>query len=116
MLETKTKEILKNNTFFFQFLDEDHKELSPDQSAALRKFKTVDGSKYKMDLRSNAMLKSVQIDLKIIYPPEFYHPNIYELLNLNETLFQSFYNDNMGSESTDYSEIAKQKTEQIRGK
>jgi hypothetical protein len=115
MLETKTKEILKDNTFFFQFLDED-KELSPDQSAAIRKFKTVDGSKYKMALRSNAMPKSVQIDLKIIYPPDFYHPNIYELLDLNETMFQSFYNDNMDSKATDYSTVANQKTEKINGK
>ena len=115
MLETKTKEILNENTFFFRFMDEDHQELSPDQSAALRKFKTVDGSKYKMALRSNANPKSVQIDLKIIYPPEFYHPNIYELLDLNESLFQSFYNDNMGS-AKDYYKIPENKTEKIRGK
>lgn len=115
MLETKTKEILKENTFFFRFMDEDYSELTPEQSVALRKFKTVDGSKYKMALRSNAMPKSVQIDLKIIYPPDFYHPNIYELLNLNERMFKSFYNDNMVS-ATDYSQITEQETEKIRGK
>ena len=116
MLETKTKEILKDNTFFFQFLDED-KELNPDQSAALRKFKTVDGSKYKMALRSNAMPKSVQIDLKIIYPPDFYHPNIYELLDLNETMFESFYNDNMGNSNvTEYTKMSESNTTKIRGK
>ena len=114
MLETKTKEILKENTFFFRFIDEDHSELTPDQSETLRKFKTVDGSKYKMALRSNATPKSVQIDLKIIYPPEFYHPNIYELLDLNETMFRSFYNDNMVS-ATNYSKMTEQETEKIRG-
>lgn len=97
-------------------MDEDHKELTPDQSAALRKFKTVDGSKYKMALRSNAMPQSIQIDLKIIYPPDFYHPNIYELLDLNETMFQTFYNEEMGSTTTDYSEITEHKTEKIKGK
>lgn len=117
MLETKTKEILKNNTFFFQFMDEDHKELSPDQSEALRKFKTLDGSKYKMALRSNAMPKSVQIDLKIIYPPDFYHPNIYELLDLNETMFQSFYNDQMNfSNANEYTELSESNSTKIRGK
>lgn len=115
MLETKIKEILDKNTFLFRFMDEEHQELTPDQSAALRKFKTVDGSKYKMALRSNAVPKSVQIDLKIIYPPDFYHPNIYELLDLNETMFESFYNDNMGS-ATDYSKITEHKTEKIKGK
>jgi hypothetical protein len=115
MLETKTKEILGENTFFFRFMDEDHIELTPDQSVELRKFKTVDGSKYKMALRSNAVPKSVQIDLKIIYPPDFYHPNIYELLDLNETMFKSFYNDNM-VQATDYSKVTEQETEKIRGK
>ena len=115
MLETKIKEIVNENTFLFQFMDEDHQELTPDQSAALRKFKTVDGSKYKMALRSNAMPKSVQIDLKIIYPPDFYHPNIYELLDLNETMFQSFYNDEMGS-NKEYSKITEHQTEKIKGK
>jgi hypothetical protein len=116
MIETKTKEIVKKNIFLFRFLDESHQELTPEESEALRKFKTVDGSKYKMALRSNAMPMAVQIDLKIIYPPDFYHPNIYELLDLNETLFQSFYNENMGSAATDYSDIAEQTTEKIRGK
>jgi hypothetical protein len=115
MLETKIKEIVNENTFLFQFMDEDHQEITPDQSAALRKFKTVDGSKYKMALRSNAMPKSVQIDLKIIYPPDFYHPNIYELLDLNETMFQSFYNDEMVS-NKEYSKIPEHKTEKIKGK
>jgi len=115
MLETKSKEILKENTFFFRFMDEEHSELTPDQSEALRKFKTLDGSKYKMALRSNANPKSIQIDLKIIYPQKFYHPNIYELLDLNETMFKSFYNDNMVS-ATDYSKMTEQGTEKIRGK
>lgn len=117
MLKTKTKEILKKNTFFFQFMDEDHQELTPDQSVVLRKFKTVDGSKYKMALRSNAMPKSVQIDLKIIYPNDFYSPNIYELLDLNETMFKSFYNDNMGNSNVnEYTKMAESNKTKIRGK
>ncbi len=111
MLETICKEIVTKNTFLFHFMDKDLEELTLDQSDALRKFKTVDGSQHKMALRTNAMPKAVLIDLKIIYPRDFYHPNVYELLDLNEIMFQSFYSDEMGYNKTNkYANIAETNT------
>ena len=117
MLETVSKEIVNQNTFLFHFMDKNQEELTPDQSDILRKFKTIDGSRHKMALRTNAIPKAVLVDLKISYPRDFYHPNVYELLDHNEILFQSFYNDKMGySNANEYTKIAESNPTKIRGK
>jgi len=70
-----------------------------------------------MALRANAIPKAVLVDLKISYPQDFYHPNVYELLDLNEILFQSFYNDKMGySNASEYSKITESNPTKIWGK
>jgi hypothetical protein len=110
MLETISKKILNENTFLFQFVDKSISELRQDQSDEIRNYETLDSSEYKMGLRINAIPKAVLIDIKIIYPPNFYHPNIYELLDLNEKMFHGFYNERMHySKPVDYTEIVSSK-------
>jgi len=116
MLETICKEIVNENTFLFHFMDKEKQELSTDQADYIRNFKTLDESQHQLALRINAIPRAVLIDLKIEYPPDFYHPNIYELLDLNEKLFHSHYNESFEySQTADYS-VAEANSSKIKGK
>ena len=46
------------------------------------------------------MPKSILIDIIIEYPPNFYYPNFYELIDTNEKRFQDFYNEIMNYNQT----------------
>jgi hypothetical protein len=106
MLETKCKEIIDKNTFVIHFIDKNTTKISQDQSNEIIKYQTVDDSEIKMGFRIKAIPSSVLIDLKIKYPSNFYNPNYYELLNLNEKWFHDYYNGVMNYNKTmDYNEI-----------
>ena len=77
-------------------------EISSDISNEIIGYDTNDDSVIKMGLRVNAIPPSILIDLKIKYPPNFYNPNYYELLDANEKLFQDFYNNIMNYNSIEY--------------
>jgi len=102
MLETVCKEIIAKNTFMIHFIDNARDELSFDISNEIIGYDTNDDSVIKMGLRVNAIPPSVSVDLKIKYPPNFYNPNYYELLDANEKQFQDFYNDIMNYCSIEY--------------
>ena len=46
------------------------------------------------------MPKSILIDIEIEYPTNFYYPNYYELIDINEKRFQDFYNEIMSYNQT----------------
>ncbi len=102
MLETICKEIITKNTFMIHFIDNDRDGISSDISNEIIGYDTNDDSVIKMGLRVNAIPPSILIDLKIKYPPNFYNPNYYELLDANEKLFQDFYNNIMNYNSIEY--------------
>ena len=102
MLETVCKEIIAKNTFMIHFMDNARDEISSDLSNEIIGYETNDDSVIKMGLRVNAIPPSVSIDLKIKYPPNFYNPNYYELLDVNEKLFQDFYNNIMNYKAIKY--------------
>jgi hypothetical protein len=90
MLETKCKEIIDKNTFLIHFIDKNTDTISLDQSNGITQYETMDNSEIKMGLRVNAISPSVLIDVKIKYPPNFYNPNYYELLDQNEKSFHQY--------------------------
>ena len=90
MLETIFKEIINKNTFLFHFIDKNSYRVTDDQSN-----KTDEDNEIKVAIRVSAIPPAISIDLKIKYPPNFYNPNYYELLNVNEKWFQDFYNEIM---------------------
>ena len=102
MLETVCKEIIAKNTFMIHFIDNARDEISSDISNEIIGYETNDDSVIKMGLRVNAIPPSVTIDLKIKYPPNFYNPNYYELLDTNEKQFQDFYNNIMNYKTIEY--------------
>ena len=102
MLETIGKEIIAKNTFMIHFRDTARDEISSDLSHEITGYDTNDDSVVKMGLRVNAIPPSVSIDVKIKYPPNFYNPNYYELLDANEKQFQDFYNNIMNYNSMEY--------------
>jgi hypothetical protein len=117
MLETICKKIVNKNTFLFHFIDKEQEELTEDQTDRIRQFKPVDESKHQIAIRMNAIPKAVIIDLKIKYPPDFYHPNVYELIDLNEKMFHGFYNEVLDyNQTTDYSKITESNKSTIKGK
>jgi hypothetical protein len=117
MLETKSKEILNQNTFLIHFIDKTRDGISPEQSNEIRKYRTEDDCEFQMGLRVNAMPPSVLIDLKIRYPPNFYSPNTYDIMAINEKMFQDYYNEIMNyNEILDYNELIDSKEKsKIRG-
>ena len=117
MLETISKEIVNENTFLFHFMDKEKQYLSTDQADYIRNFKTLDESQHQLAMRIHAIPQAVIIDLKIEYPSDFYHPNVYELLDINEKLFQSHYVESFEySPTADYSEIPETNSSIIKGK
>ena len=102
MLETICKEIISKNTFMIHFIDNARDELSSDLSNEIIGYETNDDGVIKMGLRVNAIPPSISVDLKIKYPPNFYNPNYYELLDTNEKLFQDFYNSIMNYKAINY--------------
>jgi hypothetical protein len=117
MLETICKEIVNENTFLFHFMDKEKKDLSKDQAEYIRNFKTLDESQHQLALRIHAIPHAVIIDVKIEYPSDFYHPNVYELLEINEKLLHSHYNESFKySQAADYSEILETNSSKIKGK
>jgi hypothetical protein len=105
MLETVCKEIIDKNTFLIHFIDKECNEISSDKSNKIYQYKTGDDSEIKMGLRVNAIPPSVLIDIKIYYPPDFYNPNYYELLDVNEKKFQYYYNEIMNYNHIGYNEL-----------
>ncbi|MFY9639212.1 MAG: hypothetical protein WAK14_10465 [Methanobacterium sp.] len=105
MLETVCKEILDKNTFLIHFIDKNIDSISTDKSNELNLYDTGDDSEVRMALRVTAIPRSVLIDIKIKYPPNFYNPNYYELLDFNEKSFQDYYNEIMDYNPVDYNEI-----------
>ena len=81
------------------FVDNARDGISSDISNEINGYDTNDDSVIKMGLRVNAIPPSISIDLKIKYPPNFYNPNYYELLDANEKQFQDFYNNIMNYNS-----------------
>jgi hypothetical protein len=118
MLETKCKEIIDKNTFIIHFIDKNTYAINPDQSHGIIQYETMDDSEIKMGLRVNAIPPSVLIDIKIKYPPNFYNPNYYELLDQNEKSFYQHYNEIMNyNQVMDYNEIIDSKEPcRVRGK
>ena len=102
MLETVRKEIIAENTFMIRFIDKNSDGISSDVSNEIIGYKTNDDSVIKMGLRVNAIPPSISIDVKIVYPKNFYNPNDYELLDVNEKQFQDFYNKIMDYNSIEY--------------
>jgi len=102
MLETVCKEIIAKNTFMIHFIDNSSDGISSDISNEIIAYDTNDDSVIKMGLRVNAIPPSISIDVKIQYPPNFYNPNYYELLDANEKQFQDFYNNIMNYKSIEY--------------
>ena len=84
------------------FVDNARDGISSDISNEINGYDTNDDSVIKMGLRVNAIPPSISIDLKIKYPPNFYNPNYYELLDANEKQFQDFYNKIMNYNSMEY--------------
>ena len=117
MLETKSKEILDQNTFLIHFIDKNKDGINPEQSNEIRKYKTEDDCEFQMGLRVNTMPPSVLIDLKIKYPQNFYSPNFYNIMAINEKMFQDFYNEIMNyNDTVDYNELINSKeTSKIKG-
>ena len=105
MLETICKEIIDKNTFLIHFIDKNIDSISADKSNELNLYETGDDSEVKIALRVTAIPPSVLIDIKIKYPPSFYNPNYYELLDFNEKGFQDYYNKIMDYNHVDYNEI-----------
>jgi len=106
MLKTVCKEIIDKNTFLIHFLDKNNNKIDSDLSNEINKYETGDGSQIMMALRNNAIPPSLSIDIKIKYPQDFYNPNYYELLDVNEKWFQDFYNKIMNyNQILDYTEI-----------
>ena len=105
MLETVCKEIIDKNTFLIHFIDKNIDSISTDNSNELNLYDTGDDSEVRMALRVTAIPRSVLIDIKIKYPPNFYNPNYYELLDFNEKSFQDYYNEIMDYNPIDYNEI-----------
>jgi hypothetical protein len=105
MLETVCKEIIDKNTFLIHFIDKDIDSISTDKSNELSLYETDDDGEVRIALRVTAIPRSVLIDIKITYPPNFYNPNYYELLDFNEKSFQDYYNEIMNYNSVDYNEI-----------
>jgi hypothetical protein len=115
MLETIRKEIKDQNTFIIRFIDKSTSKITPDQTNEINKYKTLDGSDFKMGLRINSMPPSIVIDIKIKYPPNLYNPNYHELLNNNEKWFQNFYNKIMNyNQSMDYKEVVNDKEQNFK--
>jgi hypothetical protein len=102
MLETICKEIINKNTFMIHFIDNARDEINSDLSSEITGYDTNDDSIIKMGLRVNAIPPSILIDVKIKYPPNFYNPNYYELLDANEKQFQDFYNNIMNYNLMEY--------------
>ena len=102
MLETIHKKIIDENIFLISFIDKNCNEIDSIKSNEITSYKTNDGSEIKMALRVNAVPPSILVDLKIKYPSNFYNPNNYELLDVNEKKFQDFYNEVMGYNPIDY--------------
>ena len=102
MLETVCKEIITKNTFLIHFIDKNSDGISSDVSNEIIGYQTNDNSIIKMGLRVNAIPPSISIDVKIQYPPTFYNPNYYELLDTNEKQFQDFYNGIMNYKHLEY--------------
>jgi hypothetical protein len=105
MLETVCKEIINKNTFLIHFIDKNIDSISTDKSKELNLYETGDDGEVRMALRVSASPRSVLIDIKIKYPPNFYNPNYYELLDFNEKSFQDYYNEIMDYYPMDYNEI-----------
>jgi len=95
MLKTICKEIINKNTFLFHFIDKNSYKITDDQSNKINQYKTDEDNEIKVAIRVSAIPPAISIDLKIKYPPNFYNPNYYELLNVNEKWFQDFYNEIM---------------------
>ena len=102
MLKTVCKEIIAKNTFMIHFIDKNSEGISSDVSNKIIGYETNDDSVIKMGLRVNAIPPSILIDVKIVYPPSFYNPNYYELLDVNEKKFQDFYNEIMNYNPIEY--------------
>ena len=105
MLETVCKEIIDKNTFLIHFIDKSIEGISTDKSTELNLYETGDDSDVRMAMRVTAIPRSVLIDIKIKYPPNFYNPNYYELLDFNEKSFQDYYNKIMDYNPVDYNKI-----------
>ena len=105
MLETVCKEIIDKNTFLIHFIDKECDGIGSDKSNKIYQYETGDDGEIKMGLRVNAIPPSIFIDIKIHYPPDFYNPNYYELLDVNEKKFQHFYNEIMNYNQLGYNEI-----------
>ena len=116
MLETICKEIIDKNTFLIHFIDKNSHSINADKSEELKLYETGDDSEIKMALRVNAIPPSVLIDVKIKYPPNFYNPNYYELLDTNEKGFQDYYNEIIYNNQIKYHETTESYTQESIGK